>query len=119
MVRPTCLHAHRLHCLGVAGCTGFSSSCLRHLAGFHHLTELILSFEQTDQMRGLLQLGHLPLQKLTFHRASLDSHTHASESTPMFRPVYAANHRRLSEAEIIARLPQHMRVAAARGLIAD
>lgn len=103
----------RLGSLGVAGCTSFSSACLRHLAAFTRLTELVLSFDQTDQMRGLQQLAQLPLERLTFRDASASMG--AAEPHPMFRPVFASNCRRLSEAEVIARLPQHMRVAAAQG----
>ena len=45
-----------LSSLGVTGCTGFGPACLKHLRGFSRLTELALSFEQTDQMRALLQV---------------------------------------------------------------
>ncbi|KAK9809655.1 hypothetical protein WJX73_000958 [Symbiochloris irregularis] len=117
----------QLHSLNVAGCRGFGPPSLRHLVTFSHLTELTLSFDQTDQMRALLQLAHLPLHRLVFK--DMESHTNQSmeyhyqsglqrpKSESMFRPVYASPFRRLTMKEILERLPPHMRLAAANGCV--
>lgn len=95
-----------------------------------------LSFEQTDQMRALTQLSHLPLERLTFKKPThtqrysaaalffspsnyaLDTQSNShSGSSAMFRPVYTSGDRKLSEREILGRLPTHMRVAVARGSV--
>lgn len=94
------------------------------------LRSQILSFDQTDQMRALLQLSHLPLQRLVFKdmgdhslSGSMEYHYQSGLQRPknesMFRPVYASPYRRLTMKEILERLPPHMRLAAANGAVPD
>ena len=84
----------------------------------------VLSFEQTDQMRALTQLAHLPLERLVIRSRpqsgapeGLAPSGDCLSAGAMFRPVYASGYRRLTEEEILGRLPMHMRVAAAKGSV--